>query len=231
MQADFFEMLNRAISQERLDGYTRRREKMGPESIYAHYAWNLALSESLYPALQGVEIALRNSLQAAMTKRYGCEEWFNDRNLLHERDCLSVAAAQQTLIKAGKAVDPSRVVAELGFGFWTSLFDVRYEQRFWPWLLKPVFPYMPRTLRTRAELSRRLNRVRFLRNRVFHHEPIWYWKDLERQQRELVKVVFWINPAMAKFVSSLDRFPAIAVTGCAPYHTLMESLALQESRS
>lgn len=226
MQADFWPLLKQAISHERLEGYSSRKEMMGQESVYAHYAWNMALSESLYPSMQGIEIALRNSLHTAASQRFGSEKWFDDQLLVHERDRGFVSSAKEILVKSGKPVEPSRVIAELSFGFWTSLFDVRYEQRLWPWLLKPVFPYMPRTMRTRAELSRRLNKIRIMRNRVFHHEPIWYWKDMERQHRDLIEAISWINPAMARFIAMLDRFPNVASKGCAPYHEQLESLSV-----
>ncbi|WP_305041795.1 hypothetical protein [Geoalkalibacter sp.] len=226
MQGDFSALLQKAISHERLEGYSRRKEMQGNNSLFAHYAWNLALSESLYPALQGIEVALRNSMHDAALNRFGSATWF-EGDLLHERDQRFVTVARNALLSAGKTMEPSRILAELSFGFWTSLFDVRYEQRLWPWLLKPVFPYMPRRLRTRAELSRRLNKIRLLRNRVFHHEPIWFWQDLKQQHRNLLETLSWINPAMPRFIGIIDRFPRVAETGCVPYHEQVANLFLQ----
>ena len=175
MQLDFFMLLRRAISHERLEAYRMRGADMNGMNLYVHYAWNIALSESLYPALQGLEIALRNSIHDASAERFGTENWFSDDlSLLLPPEQDSIRKARGALIKEGKQPEEEGVIAELSFGFWTSLFDVRYEQRLWPWLLKPVFPFMPRSIRTRKMLSGRLNRIRHLRNRVFHHEPVWY---------------------------------------------------------
>lgn len=227
MQVEFVRLLDKAVSHERLEGYSRRGSIDCPQSLYAHYAWNVSLSESLYPLLQGIEIALRNSLHNAASQRFGREDWFEDNRLIHPVDRGFVNSARETIAKSHKPTEPARIVAELSFGFWTSLFDVRYEQRFWPWLLKPICPYMPRTLRTRAELSRRLNGIRRLRNRVFHHEPIWYWRDLTQQHRELAETLYWINPAMEQFVGMLDRFPQVMSQGCRPYHGLLEGVSLR----
>lgn len=78
---------------------------------------------------------------------------------------------------------------------------------------------MPRRIRTRKTLSTRLNKVRHLRNRTFHHEPIWHWADLLQQHNELIETIGWINPALQETVKILvDRFPMIYHQGTQPYH-------------
>jgi hypothetical protein len=54
-----------------------------------------------------------------------------------------VQAAIARLRRKGKPSVPGRVVAELTFGFWTNLLDVRYERRqiLWPPLLEAAFPH------------------------------------------------------------------------------------------
>lgn len=225
MQGDFFTLLGRAISHERLESYRRKGAEIDGLNLYAHYAWNIALSESLYPALQGLEVSLRNGIHGAATERFNAENWFADESgflLPPEQD--SVRKAKGTLIKCGKQPEAAGVIAELNFGFWTSLFDVRYEQKLWPWLLKPVFPYMPRSIRTRKTLSKRLNRIRLLRNRVFHHEPVWYWGDLAQQHEELLEAIAWLNPSMKDFIITLDRFHEVHGNGAEKHRVQLEKL-------
>jgi hypothetical protein len=50
---------------------------------------------------------------------------------------------------------------------------------------------------------------------VFHHEPIWHWHDLAQQHNEILKAIFWIEPAAQDFVRMLDRFPSIHAQGFA----------------
>jgi len=39
-----------------------------------------------------------------------------------------------------------------------------------------------------------LEHVRALRNRVFHHERIVHWKDLDAQHDLILQIIGWINP-------------------------------------
>lgn len=218
MQGDFSALLRKAISHERLEAYRQRGTDGSDLNLFAHYAWNIALCESLYPALQGLEVALRNSMHDAATGIYRTEFWFDDpRAIPHPREQDAVRKAKDVLARDRKPHEAGRVVAELSFGFWTSLFDVRYEQILWPRLLKAVFPFMPRHIRTRKTLSKRLHRIRHLRNRVFHHEPIWHWRDLVEQHAGLREAIGWINPAMLEMVAVLDRFAVIHRHGVQPF--------------
>jgi len=84
-----------------------------------------------------------------------------------------------------KHPDVGHVVAELNFGFWVSLLNKEYETALWRrrGFITATFPAIPRDgrgrhgrkVRNRRALSARLNRILDLRNRVFHHEPIWNW--------------------------------------------------------
>jgi len=132
---------------------------------------------------------------------------------------------KNTLLKSKKPLEAGRIIPELTFGFWTSLFDVRYEKILWPWLLKPVVPNMPRHIRIRKNLSKRLNRVRTLRNRIFHHEPIWHWRDLQNQHTEILEAITWVNPAMKAFVEPFDRFEKIYKNGIGEYRKIITALS------
>lgn len=205
----FFDELSIIFSQERLDGYLNHATcNNSKENALIAYSWNLELSQFLYPALQILEISLRNSLHQALSMHFDTEFWF-DLSFLHERERNRITQAKKDLREMNKSIEAGRVVAELSFGFWTSLFDKRYEhgQVLWPKLLKPTFQYLPKKERTRAFLSRELNRIRLLRNRIFHHEPIWHWKDLATQHQQLVNLTHSLSPAAAKYLNLFDQFP------------------------
>ena len=102
--------------------------------------------------------------------------WFDDVEIIHHRhEVDALEKARTKLRRERKRPDVGRIIAELNFGFWTSLLDRRYEQVLWPAMIKQVFPHMPRRQRTRVNLVERFNEVRQLRHRIFHHESIWYW--------------------------------------------------------
>lgn len=121
----------------------------------------------------------------------------------------------KTIQEKNKKTTPGRIIAELSFGFWVSLFDKRYEnnQIFWPKLIKPCFPYLPKYQRTRHFLLRELSRIRLLRNRVFHYEPIWHWKDLFQQHNSIIHIAKCISPFTVQYLHLFDRFKEIHTYG------------------
>lgn len=224
MQANFSDQLRRAISHERLDAYRQRGSSSDNAELFAHYAWNMTLSESLYTPLQCLEVCLRNGIHDAATEYFNTDTWLDLPGVLYPQEIGKVQEAKNTLIKGKKPLDVGRIIPELTFGFWTSLFDVRYEKILWPWLLKPVVPIMPRQIRIRKNLSKRFNHIRTLRNRIFHHEPIWHWRDLQNQHADLLEAIRWVNPAMKVFVESFDRFEEIYKNGISEYRKIITAL-------
>lgn len=204
----FFDELSIIFSQERLNGYLNHVTcNQNKENALAAYSWNLELSQSLYPALQILEISLRNSLNQAIKNHFNTENWF-DLSFLHPREKKQITQVTEDLKKRNKTKEPGRIVAELSFGFWTSLFDIRYEhgQILWPKLFKLMFPHLPKSQKNRAHLSKELNRIRFLRNRVFHHEPIWHWKDLPQQHTQILNLIHGLSPAVSQYLNLFDHF-------------------------
>ncbi len=198
------------ISHERFKGYERRIiQKNGSCSIldfYAYYNWNTALSESFYTSLQTLEVALRNSIHNHASSHFDSDQWFDVPGVLLPDQIKNIKVAKKKLEKNCKNLNAGRVLAELSFGFWTSLFNKRYDQILWHPLIKKVFPCMSNKMRTRAKLSKRLNNIRHLRNRIFHYEPIWYYNDLKKQHDDIIQTIGWIEPEMKALVAVIDQF-------------------------
>jgi hypothetical protein len=76
-------------------------------------------------------------------------------------------------------------------------------------LAKEVFSYAPKVERNIAAQDDYWNRIRDLRNRVFHHERILHWKDLEQQHSEIQQLISWMDPKLSGLVDPLDRFLAL----------------------
>lgn len=224
MQAEFANQLRRAVSNERLEGYITKGADRGEDNLFSHYAWNIALAESLYPALQCLEVALRNTLHTAIIAKSGRIDWYDGSVLKGEEEKRKLDKAKRTLTERRKALDPGKVVAELTFGFWSCLLDRRYERELWPHILRTAFPRVPNFLRTRNHISAEINDLRDLRNRAFHHEPIWHWRDLEAKHAKIITVIGWINPAMQTYVNAIDRFPQIYTAGVAGYQALVKRM-------
>lgn len=220
----FVEALERPLAAERLNAYRRAGDSDDLDSL-ARYTWNMAISEALYPALQCLEIALRNTLHEAVAAQFASPQWLTTPPpALAPREADAVAAAILTLSRQRKPATTGRLIAELNFGFWTSLLDRRYEPTLWPVLLRPAFPYLPRRRRTRHTLSVRFTAIRRLRNRVFHHEPIWHWQDLAQQHRDVIEALHWISPPLAGVVVAVDRFPAVHAGGPAALRARLNAI-------
>ena len=176
-----------AISENRLAPYHPRIESVNDLTCYVRYLWNTVLSESLYPSLHGLGVTLRNNIPNAITQELGQENWFDHIWAEPERKVLE--EIKDRLTRQRKSLDIGQIVASYSFGFWVSLLNRRYENVLWAKLLKPICPYMPNRERTRNTLSRRLNRIHKLRNRVFHHEPIWHRSHLIQNHEDLLETI------------------------------------------
>ena len=184
-QSDFFSSLATAVSADRSSPY-RISNPVSESEAYAAYAWNIALCESLYPALNCLEISLRNSIHQAVSAAFGNRFWF--RTQLVGREEKTIQDLDAKFASKVSELEPGDYISECSFGFWVGLFRGTYEQALWTSLLPAVFPYTPRRSRSRSELYARLDRIRRLRNRVFHHEPIWHLPDLPEQHQQIPKL-------------------------------------------
>ncbi len=233
--------LVRALSPARLGPY-RRRSSTEEEAVCL-YLWNLALSRELYPILNSVEVALRNTIHAAATAHFGTPEWFRDPTILRHdpRQQSMVDEAQYSLwrdqnlpvgaIRRGHAPlpAPSPVddhLAALTFGFWTGIMNAPYELRLWNAgpggtnLSHAAFPHAGRRYRRRSVIFPPVDRLRKLRNRVSHNEPILWWHpSLQQEHQSACTVLGWISPALATLVRCVDGFEAAYRSGHMHYLT------------
>ncbi len=207
-QPDNFTLLTRTVSAKRINSY--RQPSDTPIDTLGRYMWNVELCASLYAPLQNLEIAFRNHLHNAISKHEGTPDWFWESPcILTYREKNQFDNTIDSLRRIGGRIDADRVVAELTFGFWTSLLDRRYERILWPSLLKTTFPHIPRALRTRQDVSKRFNSIRKLRNRVFHHEPVWKRLDLKQDHDDIIDTIGWICPVLQRVTLCTDRFPTV----------------------
>jgi hypothetical protein len=225
-----FAAIRSVISADRLRG----NERLGGVMLdtLARYSWNSYLGASLYPTLLHIEVAFRNRLHDAVASRYPIGPW-QDVDcwlgrvppILAPSEFAQVQVATDRLRRTGKPITPGRVVAELTFGFWTNLLDVRYEQRqvLWPPLLEKAFPHLPAVHRTRRVVAKRFNMLRRLRNRVFHYEPIWHWRDLSNQHEMLLEAISWLSPELLRLASATDRFPVTYANGWRSYRATLSA--------
>jgi hypothetical protein len=233
-QASYIGRVEKVLSTERLSKFKLAASEPRWEAL-ARYAWNVAVSEAFYPLLHAFEVVLRNQVYAAGHAAYPAKAsqdihcWLDAvPSPLHPKYGISgVANAKQKLFgnRAGAAAPlpargftPGDLVAALDFGFWTGMFSSYYawrsprDPRLWPQRLNTVFPHGPKLTRVQA-ISGPLNEIRHLRNRIFHHEPIWKRPNLTADRQKILEMLGWMSPETAQTVQVLDRLPEVLSAG------------------
>lgn len=171
-----------------------------------HYCSNIELAESFYPCLSVFEVALRNALSRELETMTGREDWYTifSNNTRFTNLNRYISQAQKQIIARKENVTPSKVIAELTLGFWVSLLNSEYERLLWKHLRR-AFPFMPKHLRQRKNVSAPLNSFRTFRNRVFHNESIcWNLGRVTEIHDELFMVMGWINKDLPIWMKSID---------------------------
>lgn len=177
----------------------------GSDDVLAQrlYTYNVQLSAALYGPLHMVEVALRNACDRALRQTYGAG-WIDDPAVLvahHQHD--AILRARSKLAREGKVETDGRMIAELNFGFWTSLFD-RTSQHLWP-TLRPAF----KAKGIQASPIRvKLRNLRRLRNRIAHYEPI-LTLPLASFYGEATTLTGWLSPRAAAWISRHSTWPTI----------------------
>jgi len=216
MNNRFFKGVETALAVERLDAF--RQDGASPAITLSRYLWNMALCESLYSPLQIAEVALRNAVHTCLSDRFSANDWYTTPGLLLGWQMDWVDKATRKLSNRKIPVLPSEVVVELHFGFWTGFFNKAHEDKgIAHFLVKPVFRHAPKHERVASKLGIRWNRVRSLRNRVFHHERILHWEDLSDQHATMIQTIGWISPELREMAEALDRFTPIHSAGIDPW--------------
>jgi len=198
--------LTASVTRERLQRYV---VIAGGDTAQAlrPYMWNTALSEALYGSLQGLEVTLRNKFHAQLSTRCGASWYENGAVVLRYAQQDQVTRAKDQLRQQGKPLDPSRVIAELSFGFWVGLLSSKYENALWRPHLRGVFAHAPSAF-LRKDAHRVLDDIRFLRNRIAHHEPVLQ-RNLLAEHGEIITAIGWLCPVTAGWVAHHSRFAEV----------------------
>jgi hypothetical protein len=170
------------------------------------YEYNTRVSQIMYGVIQSLEIALRNAVHQALTSGLRRPDWY-DMGILQSAELESVSAARGNLYRWKKAETPDRIVAELTFGFWVRLLDRRYEKILWVSYLYKCFPFGPRP--DREKMHAQFIKIRDLRNRIAHHEPIFF-RNLETECARILTCLERISPVSACWVRATHSIHGLA---------------------
>lgn len=186
--------VKRAISPARIATYETAIGITAVDDLAALklYAWNAQISGALLTPLHICEVVVRNAVAAALEIVYGSQwPWAAgfERSLPNPQGGYS---PRQDLISARhNKHSTGKVIPELKFVFWQKMFTQRHDARLWLPHLHTVLPNMDvtKTLTDRRKMIYDdLEQLRFLRNRIAHHEPI-FTRVLNEDYRKIVELV------------------------------------------
>ena len=197
--------LEKLFSEERLKPYYKRLTDHN-EAINL-YKVNIQLSESFYTSLSVLEITLRNAIHQSCKRHFKDDYWF--KNKLPKDLVAYVTDTENKILSAHKIPTSDRIVSELTFGFWTTLFNRKYASHLWK-PLHQIFIHTPPTLRQRSEISPRLNTIRAFRNRVYHYEPIcWSLTILQERHDTILEILNWLDSDIVYWLADINRLPEL----------------------
>lgn len=179
-----------------------------PQRALQLYGWNAQVSAALMLPTHFAEISTRNAVDEALTNGYGALwPW----NPTFERSLPNPGGStfnprrhlQQTRQRHSTT---GKVIADLKFVFWASMFTARHDGRIWGPHIHQLFPALPRSLSAgvaRSRISADLQVIRTLRNRLAHHEPI-ITRNLADDLTRITELIELRSAATSTWVKSLE---------------------------
>src|SRR5690606_11825993 len=168
--------------------------------------WNLEVSGALFPSIHYFEVALRNTMDARLTKVFGSagQSWFDRTDIgLTSKAHKKISTAKHFVSEAGHAVTHGHVVAELTLGFCWYLHADGYDNTPWAPALRDGF----QIARVR-KLHDAIDEIRKLRNRVAHHEPLIN-HDLEAEYANILATAEYISPRLAWWIDATSSLSSV----------------------
>ena len=201
-----WQTLEAKLSTPRMSRYLKHNKNEQSRAAEA-YVHNMRIAESFVSIFHVLEVALRNGIQKEMAIEYRRQDWYeawdNSGNADLQKLYNKITDAKRALASRKVKATPDNIVAELSFGFWTSLFNRASIHKLSKPLMR-VFFSCPKNMRQPDKMRARLNKGRDLRNRCFHHEPL-LWQPLMDIHRDLLEIVKWIDRDLHAWAVSHDR--------------------------
>lgn len=215
MDNNTFNSLKTSISEERLAVY--RADGVDNTTAIARYIYNIALCKSLYPLISIFEITLRNSIDKALENYFKLTDW-NNVIQLQQTEIMMINDAMLKIKRQGKKYSHGRLIAELTLGFWVALMGRKYNtQGFQFAVIKNCLHGCPSNQKSSGAIQKNLSEIRFLRNRIAHHERISHWKDLKQKHDLILDFIKWLNPDMYIIAYQKDTFNDVYSKGVTPF--------------
>lgn len=177
------------------------------------YCWNVAVGAAFFGPLGVLEVVFLNALDLQLSTVFS-EPWYDDPTfrVVDAKMNSRIDEAKSEILKRGRTVTHSRVIAELSFGFWVQMLRPgpkgAYVRTLWGPAISRAFP---RGL-NRANVLLLFDPLLRFRNRVAHHEPI-FASDLNAQYAGVLAAINLLAPALVPWVEHHARVHELVISG------------------
>ncbi len=152
------------------------------------YVWNAEVGAAFHLPIQSFEIALRNSIDRELVSRFD-RHWHQNPRFLAIVSVNSRRRLFQARARLHGAPTQSQIIANTSLGYWVSL------------LKQDRLGLTICSVREAAE-------VLYLRNRIFHHEPI-FKRDLLADYSLIMRLLKQLCPATHDWIRPHCRVAAL----------------------
>lgn len=172
------------------------------------YSWNVEASAAFLGAYAALEVGMRNAMHDTLTNVFSSADWWHAVTLAaKDRGQISDTEAYLDDRKGAGSWGAGHMVAELKTSFWEGLLTNRYHRLLWEAGLKNAFPNYTGL---RDDLRKQMQRLRLLRNRAAHHEPI-FERDLLVDHKFMCQLAGYAEADLQTWIASHSRVPGVAV--------------------
>ncbi|ALV47201.1 hypothetical protein MB46_18590 [Arthrobacter alpinus] len=209
-----YDAIRQAITPARLTSFDAAATLQGASSHEAVelYEWNAELASALLLPLHYFEVVLRNAVHEALTQTYR-ESWPWDNRFVNSVPVNHGLYHPRSDIQGIRArcASTGKLIPELKFVFWEHMLTRRYDAAIWNPQFATVFPGAPVPNGVPAaarSIAADVRTVRSIRNRVAHHEPI-YFRNITEVMDSIERVTAYRNTDVGDWVKKAHRVTTI----------------------
>lgn len=217
----------RLYSYSRVSKYYRATNGSKHKAMMLYYA-NTRIAQAIHPLLGAFEVILRNQLHYALAGHFSDGSWIINQktgfmsapSLVHVNKksgkrvvnsylLKEVQKAEKKLSDKKVAITAGRVIAEQNLGFWNSLYE-KHHYILLSGVPCTIFKHLPSGY-GRKEVNDCITKVRELRNRINHNEPICFvnkkcdFSYVRQMYRLIMDFLSWIDPEIPTSLSEVDK--------------------------
>lgn len=192
------EIINKFITSKRFNAYENMSE----------YELNLVISKNMYIPLSVLEVSIRNAVNNHFSQFYGNGWVLNEARFLQRDAIRKIIEAKKRIEERNETLSSEKLVAELSFGFWTSLFQQPYDKVLRFTNLKQIFSNLPKKndkMVDRKYISAQLNLIRAFRNRIFHYEKIVQKPKYENIEDKVYEILNYLHIELSNYVEKVNK--------------------------